>query len=91
MQWVNLYGCNATVSNKQAQIQNEDLELSTTFKGRVLVEYSCLDMETPEFKIQDIDETDEEYQGRLSKMVVKDYQIVAEIGSAVCLPESKDY
>jgi hypothetical protein len=51
MQWFNLYGCNASKDNKYSKMQNEDHDLSTTYKGRVLVEYSCIDMDTPEFKI----------------------------------------
>ena len=50
-QWFNLYGCNPSKDNKISKEQNADSEKSTTFKGRVLVEFSCIDMENPTFKI----------------------------------------
>ena len=42
-------------------------------------------------KIRDIDQKDEEYQKRLAKMVMKDYFVIFEIGTAICLPDSEDY
>ena len=42
-------------------------------------------------KIRDIDQDDEEYQKRLAMMKMRDYFIIFEIGTGICLPESEDY
>ena len=63
MKWVNLFGCNAEVDEdaKWGAIQNADVHEATTFKGRVLVEYSMIDEKHPVMKIKDIDTKNKEY------------------------------
>jgi|TARA_B110000285_G_scaffold138237_1_gene154777 hypothetical protein len=64
--------------------------LASTFKGRVLVEYMTIDEKHPIMKIRAIQE-DDAYKRRLEKMVIKKYQLQAEIGAAIALPDSKNY
>lgn len=90
MKWVNLFGCNPDCTGKEADKQNENVEEATCFKGRVLIEYSVIDDKHPVMKIRDIDQNDE-YKERLKQMEVKLYHIQAEIGAAICLPDTKDY
>lgn len=81
LQWYNLYGSNPSESNSFSKEQNEDIEKATTFKGRVLIEVSCINMDNPMLAINDIVPiTDkdapgyEEYQGfteRLAQMKTK--------------------
>jgi len=59
MRWVNLYGCNPEYSGKHAEEQNKYPLEATTFKGRVLVEYWCIDDEHPVMKVRDIEENNE--------------------------------
>lgn len=73
LEWFNLYGANTSGSGDNVTIQNEQIEHSTTFKGRVLIEYSCIDMESPVFKVQDIDQKDEEFKQRLDNLQKKKY------------------
>ena len=55
-----------------------------------MVEYYTEDVKHPAMKIRDIDQN-EEYLKRLAMMKMKDYFIIFEIGTAICLPESEDY
>jgi hypothetical protein len=55
-----------------------------------LVEYYTEDVKHPAMKIRDIDQN-EEYLKRLAFMKMRDYFIIFEIGTAICLPESEDY
>ena len=71
-------------------MQNEDPDAATTFKGRVLIEYSLINDEHPVMKMRDIEQTPE-YLARLANMKQKNYFIQAEIGSAICLPDSSNY
>ena len=91
MKWINLYGCNPDCTNAEAKNQNENVDEATCFKGRILVEYYTIDAKHPECKIRDIDQKDEAYQNRLAKMKMKEYFIIFEIGTAICLPETENY
>jgi len=55
MQWFNLYGSNPEYEGKNASMQNEDPDAATTFKGRVLIEYSLINDEHPVMKMRDIE------------------------------------
>ena len=93
MKWVNLFGSNVDLSKygKYAEEQNVDIEKATTFKGRVLIEYFVYDVKHPEMKVMDIPKKDP-CKEREKAMEEKEYSMLAEIGSAICLPdENKDY
>jgi len=90
MQWINLFGCNPDCTGSEADAQNNNPDLSTTFKGRVLVEYGVIDDQHPAMKIRDIDQNDE-YKNRLEKMVIKKYEIYADLSSTLCLPGTENY
>lgn len=51
MKWVNLFGCNAAYTGKEADKQNDEIDLASTFKGRVLIEYMTIDAKHPIMKI----------------------------------------
>ena len=98
MKWVNLYGCNEdntgmsnfSKSTKEKNKQNENEESASTFKGKLLIEYYTLDEKAPLMKVKDVKKTDE-YEKRIESMRDMEFQIFAEIGSGICLPDSKDY
>ena len=53
-----MYGCNPEKDNAEAKKQNDDLELATTYKGSVLVEFSVKKEEHPVLKIHKYKEDD---------------------------------
>jgi len=58
----------------------------------VLVESYCQEEETPAMKTRDIDDEDPKFIKRDAEWCThKKYQIQAEIGSGICLPEDQDY
>jgi hypothetical protein len=55
-----------------------------------LVEYWTIDHKHPVMKVRDCKE-DEAYLERQNRMALKEYLIQCEIGSAICLPDTKNY
>jgi len=50
-QWVNLYGAPKDRSGANTDLMNEKPEYASTWKGRMLMHFSCEDVKEPEMKI----------------------------------------
>jgi len=90
VKWINLYGAPQGYSGSNASSMNTDPSTATKWKGRILVEYFCEDIKHPLCKRSDI--TDNEVVNRvLEYMKPRNYQVICEIGQAICLADTKDY
>lgn len=83
--WMNIYGSPLNQSNSQAKRDmNENPELASNWKGRVLMQIECFETEKPVCKVANIDdEIIMEAKGYTNN---KKYQMIAEVGQAVALP-----
>jgi hypothetical protein len=91
--WKNLYGSPIEYSNDSAEKMNKNPTLASTWKGRFLMSVSTKDSEQPQATIREIDKTKmEKFKADIERMMKpKKYQVFAEVGQGVDLPESKKY
>ena len=88
--WINVYGSPMGQSESAAKRQmNENPEVASFWKGRVLIQVDCEKTEKPVAKVEDID--DEYIMKAQDYLAMKHYRIVAEVGQCVALPEPKKY
>ena len=59
------------------------------WKGRVLVQIEVRETDNPIAKVQDINE--EIVRKATPHLAQKEYELIAEIGQAICLPDEKKY
>ena len=55
MKWLNLYGAHADYSGPWCDEMNDDPNIASSWKGRLLVEYFTVDVKYPTFKKKLID------------------------------------
>lgn len=69
---------------------NQNPEEASNWKGRIVVEYWCIDHKYPEFKINNIPAN---FDTRLYERTISPnrYFIIGEFGSALCLPSQEKY
>jgi len=76
--WKNIYGSPLNVSGDTKKAMNENPDIASTWKGRLLMQVVAVETENPILKVTDIPEDDlreaEKY------MVPKEYDIIAEVG-----------
>lgn len=88
--WMHVYGSPMNLSESTAKrAMNENPEVASHWKGRVLVQIECEKTEKPVAKVEDID--DEAVVEARDFTAERPYKIVAEIGQGVALPEHKKY
>ena len=88
--WKNIYG--SPMNQKDTiykEEMNENPELASNWKGRVLMQVTCEETDKPVVKVCKID--DETVQKSKICMRNRTYEIIAEIGQAIALPENKEY
>lgn len=90
IRWVNIYGSPMGQAEGQAKREmNENPEIASNWKGRVLLQVFCEATEKPVAKVVRVDP---ELVKEASEMLLpKDYTILAEVGQGICLPEKKKY
>ena len=98
MVWMNVYGAPSArelIESSVATTMNANPELATTWKGRILVHFAVDDTESPESKtVKLMDEAKKAFYEKpmvMSALAWKRYEIIAEVGSGVNLPEDKKY
>lgn len=87
--WLNLFGAPLDCSGDNTKRMNNNPELASTWKGRLLVQFYSEDTKHPEMKIQPI--TPELKQSAASWVQQNEFEIAAEIGAGICLPDSNKY
>mmetsp|Transcript_30294 Transcript_30294/g.46320 ORF Transcript_30294/g.46320 Transcript_30294/m.46320 type:complete len:131 (+) Transcript_30294:880-1272(+) len=88
--WKNVYGSPLNQSNSQAKRDmNENPELASNWKGRILMQIACEETEKPIAKVEPIE--DELVMEAKAFMRDKEYEVIAEVGQAVALPKKKKY
>ena len=91
--WKNIYGAPATRDNEFAKLMNENEDLRSDWKGRVLLHISVADTKYPMSDVIDMDEDmkvmlrEKIKQGNFDQST--QYSIVADVGSGICLPPFK--
>lgn len=90
IRWVNIYGSPMGQADTAAKREmNENPEIASNWKGRVLLQVTCHKTDKPVAKVCSIDpELVKEAQERL---IPQDYTILAEVGQGICLPEKRKY
>ena len=68
---------------------NENPELASNWKGRILMQIECEPTEKPVAKVKEID--DDLVMKAKEYTLDRKYQIIAEVGQAVALPDHDKY
>ena len=88
--WKNVYGSPLNQSNSQAKKDmNENPEIASNWKGRILMQVVCEETEKPIAKVEKI--SDDLISEAKAFTMKKKYEIIAEVGQAVALPKNKKY
>jgi hypothetical protein len=88
--WKNIYGSPMNLSNSAAKrAMNEDPQLASFWKGRILMQIVCEETEKPVAKVEKI--ADEIVMDAKAFMRDKEYDVIAEVGQGVALPKNKKY
>lgn len=93
-EWKNIYGSPLEgamdIFNSQVKDEmNDNPEVASFWKGRVLIQVTCEETENPELKVEKIDK--EVVEDARAFLRMKSYDFIAEIGQAVALPTDNKY
>lgn len=89
--WHNLYGCPVKVGGDASDMMNENPEIASTWKGRILLHIDCEDSQHPEKAVQRIEDGIKEKAINQGYFNNKQYEVVWEVGMGICLPETQAY
>jgi len=88
--WMNIYGSPMNQPNSESKrMMNENPELASNWKGRVLMQVTCESTEKPILKLDNIPEGPQQESRGLLKL--RQFSIIAEVGQAINLPAAKAY
>lgn len=82
--WKNVYGAPMDKTNKAAQNMNENPELGSFWKGRILMQVFAVKTEKPVYKVLALNEADCEYSRQF--MEVRKFRFMVQVNSAIALP-----
>ena len=83
--WKNVYGAPMGKTNKAAETMNENPELGSFWKGRILMQVFAVRTEKPVFKVQALNEADCEYGRQFMENRV--FRFMVQVNSAIALPK----
>ena len=83
--WKNVYGAPLDKSNKAAESMNENPELGSTWKGRILMQVFAVKTEKPVYKVEQIPEENVEYAQQF--LVNRTFRFMTQVNSAIALPQ----
>lgn len=83
--WKNVYGAPMDKTNKAAKNMNENPELGSFWKGRILMQVYAVKTERPVYRIEQIPE--EDCQKAQQYTVNRTFRFMTQINSAIALPE----
>lgn len=88
--WINLYGAPTGRSGSNTDKMNKNPEEASNWKGRIAVEYWCIDHKYPEFKVQPIP-ADFDSRNFERTIAPNRFLIIGEFGQGMCLPTQEKY
>ena len=83
--WKNVYGAPMDVSGANATQMNENPEIASLWKGRILIQLLAEKTEKPVLRIQDIPK--EEVEKAAEYLIDRQYSIMCQVTSAIGLPK----
>ena len=86
--WKNVYGAPKDKTNKAAENMNENPELGSTWKGRILMQVFAVKTEKPVYKVEQIPEENVEYAQQY--LVNRTFRFMTQINSAIALPKENE-
>ena len=90
--WHNLYGAPLGYSGRVCDLMNEQPELGSAWKGRILMQIEAEEAKHPERKVQALEESINRQAIQLGFFQEHEYEVIAEVGMGICLPSnSKNY
>lgn len=87
--WKNIYGSPLNVQGETKKAMNENPDIASTWKGRMLIQITAEETEKPEIMVRDIPE--EEREEAQAYMKPKEYEIIAEVGQGLYMPTDDEY
>lgn len=84
--WHNLYGSPHGYSGSICSAMDENPELGSSWKGKILMHVECENADHPERRIQALDEQVKLDATNLGFFAEKEYDFVAEVGMGISLP-----
>ena len=92
LRWVNIYGApTGLVMGPHMKKMNENPEVASMWKGRVLLHLEIADCKTPERAVVDLDEAILKLCEERGVFKLNEYQVQFELGAGICLPADKKY
>lgn len=82
--WKNVYGAPLDKTNKAAESMNENPELGSLWKGRILMQVYAIKTERPVYKLEQIPEEDIEAVQEYKQN--RTFRFMTQINSAIALP-----
>jgi len=83
--WKNVYGAPLDKSNKAAEQMNENPELGSFWKGRILMQVFAVKTDKPVYKVEQIPE--EECEKARKYLTPRKFRFMAQVNSAIALPK----
>ena len=85
--WKNVYGAPLDKSNKAAERMNENPELGSLWKGRILMQVFAIKTEKPVYKVEQIPE--EVVEAAQAYLENRTFRFMTQINSAIALPDDE--
>ena len=86
--WHNMYGAHNGYSGKVSNMMNDQPELGSSWKGRILMQIEAEDAKHPIRKECVLDETIKQQAISLGLFEEREYEVIGEIGMGVSLPSN---
>ena len=86
--WKNIYGSPLDCSGRWTEHMNENPEMGSLWKGRILMQVASHETEKPTLKVQDLSQ--ERVQEALPYFEPRKFAIMAQVNAALALPTEKD-
>lgn len=87
--WKNVYGAPPDVSGENTRLMNNNPDMASCWKGRILMQCVAEKCDKPEIKCADLSE--EVKKSALPHMENHEYEILLEVGLGISLPSDKKY
>jgi len=91
LQWYNLYGSPLGCIGENTNRMNDFPEVASTWKGRILMHIQCYETKNPEMKVAPIEAEFKTQCMKTGAFDQQEYEIIAEFGSGISLPDKKKY
>lgn len=86
--WKNIYGAPLGYTNKAAVAMNNNPEIASLWKGRILMQVVAEKTEKPVLKVQDITDSDLITKAKEEYAREREYEIMLQVNSAIALPHN---